>query len=116
MKMIYLTAFLLASMGALFSGIAYFAPFGNTGVDGSLGALLTLIGAVSSAAGLLIILTTKITGSLLSALSVLIILAAILTALAAYFLLQFVVVLAMAATLVALVMAIALPENRRITQ
>lgn len=115
MKTLYLAAFLAALVATLFAGIAYFAPFGNTGVDGSIGALLALIGAAASGAGILIVLTANPSGPWRSTLNILTIVAALLTALAAYFLLQFVVMLAMGATVILLVIAIALRLNRRMT-
>lgn len=115
MKLLYLLALLLALVGTLFAGIAYLAPFGNTGVDGSLGALLALVGTAASAGGIVIVLTTSLGRPLLITLYGLIILAAILTSVAAYFLLQLVVMGAMAATVIVLVIAIALRPNRRIT-
>lgn len=114
MKILYLVALVLALVGTVLAAIAYLAPFGNTGVDGSIGALLALVGAFSSAAGLTIVLATGVRGGLLKTLYGLIILAAVLTAVAAYFLMQFALMLAMIATVMALVIAIALRPNRRI--
>jgi hypothetical protein len=112
-RIFYLVALVLSIIGVVFSGIAYFAPFGNTGVDGSIGALLALVGAVATAAGIVIGLATKIHGPLLTALNILVIVAAILTSLAAYFLLQFVVMFTLAIAAIAVVIAISWPANRR---
>ncbi len=112
-RIFYLVALVLSIVGVVFSGIAYFAPFGNTGVDGSIGALLALVGAVASAACIVIGLATRVHGPWLTALNILVIVAAILTAVAAYFLLQHVVMFTLAVAAIAVVIAISWPANRR---
>ena len=76
-----------ALAGAVIAAIAYLAP--NTGVDGTVGALLALVGAVAVTLGSLIAMTDAVGGGLRVTLDVLLGVGALLTALAAYFLMQY---------------------------
>ncbi len=61
----------------------------ETGVTGTPGALLALVGAVAVALGALLAAVPALRGGLLTLLEVLVVVGALLTALAAYFLMQF---------------------------
>ena len=91
-------------MGVLLAVAAYAAPFGNTGVDGSLGALLALVGAVFTAIGAGLMLLKPLSRRSASVLIGVLVLAAVLTAVAGYFLMQFLLAGLMAAAALALVL------------
>lgn len=109
----YIAALVLSIFGVVFAGVAYFAPFENTGVDGTIGALLALIGATATAVGLLLILTIVLSTLWRRALLALIALAAILTAVAAYFLMQCTLAVVMVLALLGIVLALSFGSRRR---
>lgn len=104
-----LAAVLPALVGAVLGGIAYFAP--ETGVAGTPGALLALVGAVAVTLGALAI--PRLGGGWRGLFLALCVAGALLTAAAAWFLMQlaFAAVMALAA-LGILVLAAALPNRR----
>ncbi|MDP2119501.1 MAG: hypothetical protein Q8K28_06315 [Hoeflea sp.] len=108
----FLASLLFAVIGTVLAVVAYAAPLGNTGVDGTLGALLALIGASVTAAGTLLLLTRSAPLRLVAVLHGLLILAAVLTAIAGYFLMQFGLAIVMAVAALALVFAPFLPPRR----
>lgn len=85
MRLVYLVPLQPALAGAAIGGVAYAAPFGNTGVDGTPGALLAFIGAIASVAGLALAMQPSIDHTTLKTLNALTFMAASLTAIAAYF-------------------------------
>lgn len=84
MRTSYAFVFFPALAGAMLGAIAYFVP--NTGVDGTSGALLALIGAAAATLGVLLAMAPTVSGWGLGALNVLLGLGTALTAAAAYFL------------------------------
>ncbi len=114
MRIFYVAAFLASLVGVALGLVAYAAPFDNTGVNGTPGALLALVGALATAAGtLVVILFPAARHRLSSILNVLVPLAAALTALAAYFLMQTGFAIAMVVALLGLLLAIAYSPSRR---
>ena len=113
MRKTYVIALIPALVAVVFGVIAYFAPMGNTGVDGSIGALLALVGASATAIGALLAMLPALRGGLLVLLNVLMFLAAALTAVAAYFLMQFVMAVAMVLAFVGLCLALFLHSRKR---
>ncbi len=110
MRRRYAAASLPALAGAVLAGVAYVMP--NTGVDGTLGALLALVGAAAVTLGSLLAMTDAVRGGLLTALDILLAIGAVLTATAAYFLMQYGCAFAMALAFVGLVFA-ATTSSRR---
>lgn len=113
MRIQYLAPFVLALLGVMLGAIAYFGPSGNTGVDGTPGALLALIGAAAATMGAAIAMLVAVGHRWLLTLNILILLAAALTALAAYFLMQTFFAIAMAGAVVGLVFAWTYRTGRR---
>lgn len=111
MRMSYTLVLLPALLGAVLGAIAYFVP--NTGVDGTPGALLALIGAGAVTLGALLALMPSINGWVLGVLNVLLGLGTVLTAAAAYFLMQYAFAFAMAVALLGLILAVIVHQNRR---
>lgn len=97
-------------VGVLLALIAYAAPFGNTGVDGSIGALLALIGAGTVALGAGLLVLGKLPHR--PVWIAILVLAAVLTSVAAYFLMQFVLSGVMAAAALGLILAFFLNFSR----
>jgi len=112
MQIRFLPSLFLSLSGLVLAVGAYAAPFGNTGVDGSIGALLALIGATFTAAGagFLLLKTPPLRST--SVLRGVLVLAAVLTAVAGYFLMQFLLAVLMAAAAVAFLLAPFLPSSR----
>lgn len=100
-----------AALGCGFAAYAYFAD--RTGVAGSEGALLALIGAVAVAIGILVAGLTARQGAVFNILACLIALGAALTAVAGFFLMQYGLAAAMALTLVGLVFVLLRPAPAR---
>ena len=100
-----------ALAGVALAAIALSAPFGNTGVDGTIGAGLALLGSVFIALVIVLVLMRPLPRGWFAALMTLAIIAALLTALAAYFLMQMLLLGAMVVTLLAL--AFVLSRQRR---
>ncbi|MFW6413274.1 MAG: hypothetical protein ACOC0V_03985 [Oceanicaulis sp.] len=109
MRTLYAAVSGLALIGAILAAFAYFAP--DTGVDGTIGALLALIGAVCVTIGAGLAALPKVHGPVLAILTVLIGLGAVLTAIAAWFLMRygFAAVMALA---FAVLIAAAVASNR----
>jgi hypothetical protein len=99
----YLATVFFSFAGILPAVFAYTAPFGNNGVDGSIGALLALIGAVITASGAGLLALGKLPHR--PVLIAFLVLAAMLTAVAGYFLMQFVLAGVMATAALALILA-----------
>jgi quinoprotein glucose dehydrogenase len=98
-----------AALGVVLGGLAYFGA--DTGVDGTGGALLALIGAVAVTVAALVSMMPLARGLRLT-LNVLLVLGAILTALAAWMLMQPLFAAAMAASALGLVAALASRRRR----
>lgn len=81
MRLSYLLAFLPALVGTMLGGVAYMQP--GSGVDGTVGALLALIGAAAVTLGSLLAMLPGLRGVLRGLLDALLFLGAALTALAA---------------------------------
>jgi hypothetical protein len=111
MQIPYLAALLPALLGIALAAIAYLAPFGNTGVDGSLGALLALLGAVAAALGSLLLLVGF--DRWRRTLTALIVIVAALTTVAAAFLMQWTLAIVMLGVIAGLGLASFLPPRRR---
>lgn len=110
MRIVYLLALVPAVVGVVLGAISYFTP--DSGVDGTPGALLALVGAVCVALGSLIAMTTRLGGWASWTLNGLIGLGALLTAIAAWFLMQDPFAIAMVTALVGLTLALALNKRR----
>jgi len=110
MRIAYLLVLLPALVGAALGGMAYFQP--ETGVDGTPGALLALVGAAASAIGAILLMLPSTSGGIRTLLKLLTGLAALLTAIAAWFLMQYAFAIAMALALLGLAVALALPDRR----
>jgi quinoprotein glucose dehydrogenase len=111
MRTAYGVVFLLALVGVMLGAMAYFSP--KTGVDGTAGALLALIGAAAVTLGALLTLMPTVRGWAFGVLKLLILLGAALTATAAYFLMQYAFAIAMALAFLGLLVALAMPSRRR---
>jgi quinoprotein glucose dehydrogenase len=98
-----------AALGVVLGGLAYFGA--DTGVDGTVGALLAFIGAVAVTVAALIAMAPLPRGVRVT-LNILLVLGAILTALAAWMLMQPLFAAAMVASALGLVAALA-PRRRR---
>lgn len=96
-----------AVLGCGFAAYAYFAA--RTGVTGSEGALLALIGALAVMLGSLVAGFTKRRGAVFGMLAFLIALGAVLTAVAGFFLMQYGLATAMALTIVGLTFVLLRP-------
>jgi len=104
MRIGHLAIAVLALCGVVLAFLAYTAPFGTTGVDGSIGALLALIGAVVTTFGATLLALDKLSGRKRVFLIVFLVFTAGLTAVAGYFLMQFLLAIIMAATALALIL------------
>lgn len=113
MRIFYIAALIASLVGVALGFVAYAAPLGNTGVDGTPGALLALIGAVATAAGTVLVLVPAVRHRLAGVFHVLAAIAAGLTALAAYFLMQNAFAIAMVVALLGLLLAYAYSPRRR---
>ena len=113
MKNRFLTSLLLAVIGLVLALIAYAAPFGNTGVDGSIGALLALVGAAMTTAGAALLVFGSASSHRFGPVLIgLLVLAAVLTAIAGYFLMQVALAVVMALAALALLLAPLLQSRR----
>lgn len=99
----HVSSIIPAAVGAIIALLAFIAPFGNTGVDGTLGAGLAVLGSVAVTAMIGVMAASPRTRGWFLTLSVLAALVALLTALAAFFLMQTLLLIAMAATLCVLI-------------
>ncbi|MFD1911792.1 hypothetical protein [Halodurantibacterium flavum] len=114
MRTAYVFAILFSALGVMLALIALAAPFGNTGVDGTLGAGLALLGSVATTMLIAIFIMSGLTRGWFIALNSLAMLAAFLTALAAFFLMQTLLAIAMVAAFLTMAFAF-LRSNRRTT-
>lgn len=110
MRTSFILVLLPALAGAILGSLAYFTQ--NTGVDGTVGALLALIGAAAVAIGALLAMVPGVRGGFLKFLNLLLGLGALLTAVAAYFLMQYYFAAAMGLALLGLVAATAAHSRR----
>lgn len=111
MRTSYILVLLPALAGAALGAFAYLGP--DTGVDGTAGALLALIGAVAVSLGALIVMMAEPRGWAFRTLVALMGLGAVLTAVAAYFLMQYLFAAAMVLAVLGLILAVAIPTRRR---
>lgn len=95
MRASYVLVLVPALVGTVLGLNAYFGPFDTTGVEGTPGALLALIGAVAVTLGTLLAMGSRPRSGWRSLLNVLMALGAVLTALAAWFLMQHALAVAM---------------------
>lgn len=101
-----------AALGCGLAAYAFFAE--RTGVTGSAGALLALIGALAVVIGILVAGLTARQGPAFNALAILVAIGAALTAVAGFFLMRYGLAAAMALTIVGLVFVLSRPaEDRR---
>lgn len=103
MRASYALVVVPALVGVALGAVAYFAPFGATGVEGTPGALLALIGAVAVTLGGLLAMASGPRSRWRGLLNALIALGAALTALAAWFLMQYPFAVAMLLALLGLI-------------
>ncbi len=101
----------LGAIGIALAAYAYISS--DTGVAGTTGALLALIGAVAVTAGSFLAAFARLDGFLFGTLAFLIALGAVLTALAGYFLMQYVLAIVMALAFAGLLVAVFLPAPQR---
>lgn len=106
-----LPAALPAAVGCGFAAYAYLAD--RTGVTGSAGALLALIGAVAVFIGVILSAFTERRGTLFGVLAFLIGLGAALTAVAGFFLMQYGLAASMVSAVVGLMFVLLRPATRR---
>lgn len=107
--------FLLISFLAALAGVALAcaaALLGDTGVDGTLGAFLALFGTVAASVTLGLLITGKAPERVRGVLLGLAGLATLLTALAAFFLMQDVLLIAMAVSFMALLVSAATTRRK----
>lgn len=105
MRLALFPPLILLAAAMLLAGHAFIGPFGNTGVDGTLGAALALLGATAALVLTLILTLARPRRGWRRAFVVLAVLAALLTALAAVFLAQMLLAAAMLAGAVTLIAA-----------
>ncbi|NEX47953.1 hypothetical protein [Pseudotabrizicola algicola] len=108
----YLLALLPAVLGLIAALNAFLAPMGNTGVDGTLGAGLAVIGTVAATLMIGIIAARPLPRAWSVTLGLLALLAALLTAVAGYFLMQTLLAALMAATFALLLVAFFVTDRR----
>lgn len=105
MKQLLALPLLAAILGLVMAVIAWTGPFGNTGVDWTLGAGLAVLGALATSLIIAILMSRRPSRRWAVVLHVLGLLAALLTAVAALFLMQTALTLLMAAAFVTLLIA-----------
>lgn len=110
MRIIFLFALLPAMAGVVLGGIAWFKP--ETGVAGTPGALLAAVGALFVAVGIILTMTSRLSGRASWILKLLTGLGAALTAIAAWFLMQYAFAIAMTLALLGLALAITRSSQR----
>ncbi len=101
-----------ALVGATVALIAFFAPLGNTGVDGTLGAGLAVAGSIATTVLIGVMVARPLSRGWFVTLTILAMIVALLTAIAAFFLMQTLLLIAMAATLAVLIFVFAGDEKR----
>lgn len=110
MRVYYTLALVPAAIGAVLGAVACFAP--GTGVTGTAGAILALIGAVAATVGSGLALAVRMPRGIARTLDVLTLFAAMLTAIAAYFLMQTMFATTMLLACVGLIAAATLSGRR----
>ena len=105
MKQLLALPLLAAILGLVMAVIAWTGPFGNTGVDWTLGAGLAVLGALVTTIIIAVLMTRRAARRLSVVLHVLGLLAALLTAVASLFLMQTALTLLMAVAFVTLLIA-----------
>lgn len=109
----FLAVSLLSALAGLgFAAAAAFLP--DTGIDGTIGAFLALLGAVGVTLALAVLAATKPPAKARDLFTVIAALLAILTAVAAWFLMQNVVLAAMVLSLLALLASVATDKQKTI--
>jgi hypothetical protein len=111
----YTLVFVPALSGTALGAIAYLGPFGTTGVEGTPGALLALVGAGAVALDAVVAIATGVRGWMGGLLDLLLGSGSALTALAAWFLMQQGFAMAMGLAFLGLLVAILVPGRRRMT-
>lgn len=96
MQRLFSPALILSVIGVILAVIAFVGPFGNTGVDGSVGAGLAVAGSGGTLIMVGVVMVWQPRGGWRMTVCILAMLAAILTALAAFFLMQYVLAVVMA--------------------
>ena len=112
MRMLLTVSFLSALVGVGFAGVEALLP--DTGIDGTLGAFLAFAGAVAVALAIGLMLGSSVSSRVRGVLGRVAALVALLTALAAWFLMQNVLLGSMTLALVALVVSGFMPGPRNI--
>jgi quinoprotein glucose dehydrogenase len=113
MRISYVLVLAPAVVGAVLGGIAYVRH--GSGVDGTAGALLALIGALAVTGGALLAMLPRLAGWFRVLLDILLALGAALTAVAAWFLMQDAFAVMMALALAGLIVTLIVPGHRRTT-
>lgn len=112
-QMLLYVSFISALAGVGFAGTAALLP--DTGIDGTIGAFLALLGAGAATAAIGLLLVTWVPTKVRGVLTGIAGLVAILTALAAWFLMQNALLATMIITLLALILGAVMP-SRKISQ
>lgn len=112
-QMLLYVSFISALVGIGFASTAALLP--DTGIDGTIGAFLALLGAGSATAAIGLLLVTLVSTKARSVLTGIAGLVAILTSLAAWFLMQNALLATMIITLLALILGAFMP-GRKISQ
>jgi len=111
MRKSFIPLIVLGGAGTALAVYTYLAF--DTGVAGTLGALLALIGAIAITIGSLVAALANIRGWVYGVLAFLIALGAVLTTLAGYFLMQYGLAAVMALAFIGLLVAVMIPSPRR---
>jgi quinoprotein glucose dehydrogenase len=111
MRRTLIPVILLGAAGIGLAAFAYF-PFGS-GVEGTVGALLALLGAVAVTLGAFLMAMHTVRGVPFGVLAFLVGLGAVLTALAGYFLMQYGLAIVMGLALLGLLIAVLRPARQR---
>lgn len=114
MRLTYLLVLVPALVGTVLAALAYVGPGETTGVEGTAGALLALVGAAAVALGSLLAMAPGLRGWPRGLLAALLFVGAGLTALAAWFLMQVPLAAAMALAALGALVAPALRPRRRL--
>lgn len=112
MRQLLALPLLAAFLGLVMAVVAFAAPFGNTGVDGTLGAGLAVLGALATTLLIAVLMTRRAGRRWAVILHGFGLLAALLTAVAALFLMQTALTVLMAVAFVTLLIAGVMPRRR----
>lgn len=113
MQRAWILVLVVSVIGTVLAGNAFIGPLGNTGVDGTVGAGLALLGSVSVTLLIVILIARRLPRGWFMTLLVLAMLAALLTVVAGYFLMQALLAAAMAVTF-GLLVVLSLASDRRL--